>query len=237
MEDFLHQEVLSVREHISRDFPKEICGVLGKNKKFTYYPCKNIASNTADEFVIDPKEYTGLSLKTNIVAIVHSHNGSCLPSQWDIKQCNNIGLPFVIYGTDGIYVQYPEKPRLKGRLYTFGKLDCFEAVRDWYLYKGLVFPPREDWVEDWGEKGLNYMEDLIPKWGFEKVHDNSLIYGDLLLFKVFSPVPDHIGVYEDNDKFFHHANNRASCSENLWSFWARFMVGVYRNDKASHLRG
>lgn len=236
MEDSLLQDHFKVREHIQKDFPKEICGVLAGKKNLSYYPCTNIAEDV-DEFIIHPKEYTRLSLTKNIAAIVHSHNGSSTPSEWDISQCNAIGLPFVIYGTEDVTVLQPEKHRLKGRIYEFGVQDCFEAVRDWYLFKGIWFPPRHKWIEDWDEKGLNYFEDLIPEWGFKKVEDNSLQYGDLITFKVFSKVPDHIGVYEDRDNFFHHANGRTSCSENLWSFWAKFMVGVYRHEKTCNIGG
>jgi len=235
MEDFLHQEYLKVREHIQEQFPKEICGVLAGKKNLTYYPCTNIADNN-DEFLIDPKEYTKLSLTKNIAAIVHSHNGSCSPSEWDKHQCNIINLPFVIYGDDGIYVLYPDKVRLKGRIYMFGVYDCFEAVRDWLAYKGLIIPTRGEWEDDWFNNGLNYMEEEFQNWGFKEVTDNSLQYGDVLVFKVMAPVPDHIGVYEDNDLFFHHAHGRISCSENLWSFWGKFLVKVLRHDEASSLR-
>lgn len=231
MEDFLHQKILIVEDHIAREYPKEICGVLaGTKKNIDYFPCKNIADDD-DEFIIDPKDYIKISLTKTIVAIVHSHNGPCEPSQWDIQQCNAIKIPFIIYGTDGIKVLYPEKQQLKGRLYKFGKHDCFEAVRDWFIYKDIFMPPRhEDWIDDWYDEGFNYIEDSIHEWNLSKVQDGSLRYGDVLVFKVFASVPDHIGVYEGNDKFFHHANGRISSSENLWKFWGKYLVGVYRNE-------
>ena len=234
MEDSLHQEHSKVKEHIFEDYPKEICGVFtGKN--VNYHKITNISEGD-DEFIMDGKEYTKLRLTKDVIAIVHSHNGSCEASKWDIAQCNSHKLPFVIYGDDGINVIYPEKRALKGRIYEFGKFDCFEAVRDWFSTKGVSSPPRLQWEDDWYDKGLDYISEYSNTWGLKEVIDNSLEYGDVLVFKKMSPVADHIGVYEGNDKFFHHAHGRISCSENLWTYWADYLVKVLRHDEACNLR-
>lgn len=234
MGDSLHQEHLKVKEHIATDFPKEICGVFtGKN--LNYHPISNIAEDD-DEFVMDPKEYTRIRLTKDVVAIVHSHNGPAKASDWDIAQCNSHKLPFVIYGDDMINVIYPKKHALEGRLYTFGVLDCFEAVRDWYESKGVKSPPRLPWEDDWFNKGLNYIDQYCHRWGLKEVKDNSLEYGDVLVFKKFAPVPDHLGVYTGDDQFFHHAHGRISCYENLYDYWAEYLVKVLRHDEARSLR-
>ena len=76
-------------------------------------------------------------------------------------------------------------------------------------------------------KFLHFSEDIIKNWGGVKVDTPQK--NDVLIFKVKADVPDHCGVYLGNDIFFHHAENRLSCRENLYPFWAKYIVGIYRH--------
>lgn len=236
MEDFLLQESTEIKKHIADEWPKEICGVIAGRKKPKYIRCTNIAEDD-NEFIIDPLEFIGISMTKNISAIVHSHNGHSKASDWDVAQCNSHKLPFIIFGNDGINIIYPKELMLKGRIYVEGNIDCFEAVRDWYISKGIYTPPRDsEWDPEWYNKGLNYLEDNFKDWGLEEVKDNTLKFGDVLVFKMFNQVPDHLGVYEGNDRFFHHAVDRLSCSENLWEYWGKYLYKVLRHEKASSIK-
>ena len=83
-------------------------------------------------------------------------------------------------------------------------------------------------LDNWWDKGLDYFtEDYIGTWGFEKVEGN-MKKGDLLIFTISSPVGNHCGVYLGDDIFYHHAENRLSCRENLYPFWKQYISGVYR---------
>ena len=54
---------------------------------------------------------------------------------------------------------------------------------------------------------------------------------DVLTFSVQSKVANHCGVYLGNDVFYHHAENRLSCRENLYPFWVQSIDKVYRVNK------
>ena len=41
-------------------------------------------------------------------------------------------------------------------------------------------------------------------------------------------VNNHCGVYLGNDIFYHHAEERLSCRENLYPRWHKWLVGAYR---------
>ena len=82
--------------------------------------------------------------------------------------------------------------------------------------------------DDWWEKGLDYFTDeYISTWGFEKIEDN-MQEGDFLVFTIKALVGNHCGVYLGDDIFYHHAENRISCRENLYPFWKKYISGVYR---------
>ena len=223
-----------IESHFEREYPREGCGVIGVSKGKSYWiPCKNIAEDEED-FIFDSKEYLTLKKKYDIIAIIHSHPDSTSePSQCDINYCNALWIPYYIFS-------YPEMDLtllnptkifnpLIGREYEFGVRDCFEAARDWYSENGIQLPAREPFEDDWWEKGLDYFtKEYISSWGFQKVNEPQK--GDLLIFNVESVVGNHCGVYLGNDVFFHHAQKRLSCRENLYPFWIKHLTSIYRYD-------
>lgn len=221
-----------IEKHFEKEYPREGCGVIGivKGKK-KWFPCTNTAS-TNENFVMSSLEYIDIKRRADIFAIVHSHpDATNEPSQHDIDCCNALGIPYYIFS-------YPEmdlniiEPKTKahpiiGREYQFGKLDCFEAMRDWLAKENIYIPPREPFEDDWWSKGLNYFtEENIKNWNHQKV--DTLQKNDVLIFTVRNKVANHCGVYLGNDIFFHHAENRISCRENLYPFWAQNLTGIYR---------
>jgi proteasome lid subunit RPN8/RPN11 len=224
--------IQEIQEHFKKEYPREGCGVIGivKGKK-KWFPCTNTA-NTNENFVMSSLEYLDIKRRADIFAIVHSHpDATNEPSQHDIECCNALGIPYYIFS-------YPEmklniiEPKTKaypliGREYQFGKLDCFEAMRDWLAKEGIYIPPREPFEDDWWAKGLDYFtEENIKNWNHQKV--DTLQKNDVLIFTVRNKIANHCGVYLGNDIFFHHAENRISCRENLYPFWAQNLTGIYR---------
>lgn len=234
MADFQLPEdmVLQVKEHALKEAPQECCGVvLVKKGKRKYYPCTNI-SKEPDSFIIDPVEFTKLSLQGDVEYIVHSHTSGNEPSEHDIQACNVLKIPYLIYylETDSFGTYYHEGyNKLIGREYIFGEQDCFEAARDWFLVHGVIMPPRKNFIDNCQDTNYNYMENEVLDWPVLKV--NNLMYGDILLLSVFSKKPNHIAIYLDNDIIYHHAVNRLSCRENMYPIWAENIYGVYRSNQ------
>ena len=143
-----------------------------------------------------------------------------------------MGIPYYIfsYPEMDMEILHPvrESKSLYGRDYEFGVNDCFEAARDYYISKGLEIPNRPLFEDDWWEKDLDYFTDeYISTWGFKRIEDN-MQKGDLLIFTINALVGNHCGVYLGDDIFYHHAENRISCRENLYPFWKKYISGVYR---------
>lgn len=221
-----------IQEHFEKEYPREGCGVIGivKGKK-KWFPCTNTA-NTNENFVMSSLEYLDIKRRADIFAIVHNHpDATNEPSQHDIDCCNALGVPYYIFSYPEMQLNIIE-PKTKaypliGREYQFGKLDCFEAMRDWLAKEDIHIPPREPFEDDWWTQGLDYFtEENIKNWNHEKV--DTLQKNDVLIFTIRNKIANHCGVYLGNDIFFHHAENRISCRENLYPFWAQNLTGIYR---------
>lgn len=234
MVDFLRPDDLDKIKEAFEGVIGEPTGILVVRKgKLKYKPIPNISEDPENEFILDPRYFV---LEKNIIAIVHAHPDNCKFSAWDITSCEAVGIPYIVFNRQTMEYStlVPKKWKpLNGNRYLFGKHDCFEAARNWYMYHGVYFPERsEHWEDDWFLHGKDYISEEIRDWGFFPVSD--LQYGDLLIFG--TTVPSHMGVYEDKDMFYHHAHERLSGSENLYPYWASTLLGVYRHEKTSSIR-
>lgn len=224
-----------IEEHFKKYYPREGCGVLAVSKgEMKWFPCDNVATDQED-FIIDSRQYLDIAKRYDIVGIVHSHpDSSCEPSEADIKACNAIGKPYYIfsYPEMEMYLLEPQRDTkpLYGREYEFGVTDCFEAMRDYLQTQNIEIPARGAFEDNWWERGLDYFTDeVIKDYGYSRVEGN-MQENDVLIFTVRSVVGNHCGVYLGDDIFYHHAENRLSCRENLYPFWKKYLTGVYRYD-------
>ncbi len=223
-----------IKKHFDSEYPKEGCGIIGivKGKK-KWFPCKNVA-NSNEDFILASEDWFEVKKKADIFAIVHNHiNSGNEASKNDINNCNALGIPYYIFNYPDLDLNILEPKEnfnpLIGREYKFGVNDCFEAMRDWLATQNIKIPKRAAFEDDWWLKGLDYFtEETIAQWGFKKVDTPQK--NDLLIFAVESSVGNHCGVYLNNDIFFHHAENRLSCRESLYPFWAKHIIGIYRHD-------
>lgn len=235
MADFLLPEDLTykITEYLSGNFDNEPCGLLIiRRGKLDFIPINN-NSNEPDTFSLDPIKYTNFNRVTYM--IVHGHSDNCIPSEHDIIQCNIHNKPYLIFNllNKEYSVQWPiNYYNICGKPYIFGSSDCFEAAHKWYLLHDLVLPTRSyEWKDDWWESGEDYITNEISNWPFKET--NTLEYGNLLIFSMGSGgIPNHIGIYQDEDIFFHHAVNRLSCMENLYPIWGKYIVGIYKYENS-----
>jgi proteasome lid subunit RPN8/RPN11 len=224
-----------IEKHFESCYPKEGCGVViaVKGRK-EWVPCDNV-SEEDDSFVIDSKQYIAASRKGDIIGIVHSHpDASSEPSENDKKYCNTLGIPYYIFSYPGMELTLVEPEREKkslyGREYEFGVNDCFEAMRDFLSSQDIQIPTRAAFEDDWWEKSLDYFTDeIIKDYGYVKVENGNMQKNDVIIFTIQANVGNHCGVYLGEDLFFHHAEKRISCRENLYPFWKKYITGVYRH--------
>ena len=85
--------------HAKTSLPDESCGlVIDIDNKQQYYPCKNIAIEGVNSFIIDPEDWAKAEETGTVLHICHSHpNGDLTASEEDIKNCDFLGLSWFIF--------------------------------------------------------------------------------------------------------------------------------------------
>ena len=210
-------------KHLLDAYPEERCGILQNKKgKLIWIPSTNEAENPEEEFIINSDDYLRASLTGDIYAVVHSHpNASAELSEADKKASDYLGVKYIVYSVpEGRKVEYiPRKKSLLGREYKFGENDCWGLAKDFYKEHFDIVLPTMQFMDNWWEKGLNYFDDLFEDFGFVEVAEPK--FGDVILFKIYNNIPNHCGIYLEEDIFMHHAVDRLSCRESLYPLWIK----------------
>lgn len=214
--------------HATAEFPHEACGLIIVVKgKERFWPCRNISSKAADQFIMAPEDFAQAELAGEIVGVFHSHiNIPPTPSDADKASCEATGMPWHILSlpTNTWFSFEPscfEAP-LIGRVHAWNSLDCWTLVKDWYQKTWgieLISVPR--WPGYW-QDGNNILGDNVEAAGFLDVPENGPIeFGDVLLFQTGdSQFPNHVGVMIDRGLVLHHAENRLS-SRDVYGGWLK----------------
>ena len=175
-------------EHAIKENPRESCGLLvivkGKEK---YIPCKNLAVDPKDQFILDPDDWANAEDQGEITAVVHSHPTTPpTPSQADRISCEHSKLPWHIVnpktGEWGECIPEGYVPELLGRPWVWGVTDCWSLVVDWYAQEKnieLKNYARNMTPQEFLENPL--FEDYAWRTGFRELRaEEKLEAGDVL---------------------------------------------------------
>lgn len=231
-------------DHAIAEYPHESCGLLVIiNGVETYVPCKNKAITKSEHFVLSAEDYANAEEQGVVVAVVHSHpDASCRPSEADRVSCEGTGMIWYIFSvskegneivsTQDIAIEPTgyEAP-LIGRTFSFGILDCYTLIRDWYrreLGVELEDAPRSDL---WWERGENLYMKNYQDYGWEKVKDGTLQVGDVILMQIRSADPNHAAVYIGDGFILHHLYGRLSSKDIYGGYWVEKTALIVRRKK------
>lgn len=226
----LHQHTIkAISKHAVAEYPREACGVVIVRKgRQRYYPCRNTHANPTEQFRMCPEDYAAAEDQGQVVAVVHTHpDASPMASDADRVQCEASGVPWFIFNVhregDATHVggcAYIEpcgyRAPLVGRQFTFGVLDCYTLVRDYYRDKFDIELPDFEREDGFWRKGQELYLDNFQKAGFERVTDGTLRVGDGILMQIRdsqSPaceVTNHAAVYVGDGLILHHLMGRMS---------------------------
>ncbi len=241
----------AIRKHSLEEYPKEACGlVIREGRKEVYTPCKNIASEPEETFVLCPKDFASAEDKGKILMVVHSHpEGSCRPSEADKVMCSETQVPWMILSvykdlitgemnTDDYCIIEPEgyEAPLEGRSWNPPTLDCMSLIEDYYKrILDIEVPKFElakragDWWEEEGAESL-YLKHYEEA-GFIKVDDGPKEH-DVIIMEIASKAgPNHAGVYlgDDTGYFLHHLHSRLSGKDIYGGYWVRHTRMIVRH--------
>lgn len=223
-------------DHAKAEFPKEACGlvVIVKGRE-RFWPCKNINPNGHDQFSICPEDYAEAEDAGEITAIFHSHvNLPPDPSEADKVSCEATGLRwYIVCIPTEQWAEFEpcgyEAP-LVGRTFSFGTLDCWALVRDWYKRERDVDLINLNRQNDFWERGENLLGDNYKKAGFRDLfEEEELETGDVIMMQTGnSKFPNHVALYLGDDIIMHHVENRLSSRDVYGGYFKKHTVKVVR---------
>jgi proteasome lid subunit RPN8/RPN11 len=255
MKPKLSKLVQAFQDEAARQYPNEACGfVVAKGKKQQFVPCVNSSASPSNEFEISPEEYQRASEVGEIIAIWHSHvNINSQPSEIDLVECENSEVPWFITGVsqcdDGSFMftdtstTEPSGYELDyiGRPYSYGVIDCYSLVVDYYKREfGIVLPrlPENRATRFWEEnppKAL--MEEACESIGLDRVDGDQPQIGDLFLIQTEGSVANHVAVYIGDDMILHHCENRLSGRTIYGGYWHKHTIRHYRHPEVGKTNG
>ena len=203
-------------EHAKQEDPKESVGLVHIVKgRERYFPCTNQADEPELHFCLDPADYLKCENQGEIVAVIHSHPSTNQnPSEADKVACEKSNLPWFIvnpktekwgyYEPSGFVLPYV------GRQWAHGIVDCYTLWKDFYKGELNIEMSDYDRKDDWWHKGENLYLDNFKKEGMREVRIEDVQYGDIILMKIESPVPNHAAIYIGENLILHHVHNRLS---------------------------
>jgi len=221
--------------HVLACYPQEACGLVIED---SFLPLPNVSTEPIDNFMME--EGTYLTYEDHIDCIIHSHTfipttfDARTPSLVDMELAKATALPQGIVHTDGeyisdlLYFNTTTPPALEKRPYICGVYDCFTIVRDFYIQEYNYFIDILPRPPNWEAWDNSYMLSNLDSQGLTKLPVGTpLERGDVLVFRIGSNVPNHVGVYLGQDTFIHHLNKRLSNIDTLPK-WDRQRYANYR---------
>lgn len=205
----------AIMAHAEECYPLECCGVIAqKSRVEKYFPCRNLAENATEDFLLSPEDYAHAEEWGSIIAVVHSHpDATTQPSELDKAQCDATELTWHI-------VSWPEgdirtiQPRgdlpLLERPFVLGHTDCWGLVMSYFRQEhGIELNDyRVDYA--WWESGEE--SRYLDNWhecGFREFNGEPGA-GDLVIMQVQAPVANHAGVLLEGNMLLHHLYGKLS---------------------------
>lgn len=255
------------RRHMTSCYPQEGCGlVVETSDGLEFIACQNRAQTASEHFVIAGPDYADAEDRGPVRLVVHSHpDCSARPSEGDLVMCEasqvlaSEPIEWLIIRVDGREVndvpvstptcseEYRFGPSgylapLVGRSFSFGILDCFSLIQDYYARElNIKLPnfPREDNFWKGPDAHEIYLENF-HKAGFSPIV-GPIRKHDVILMQVRAQVVNHGGVFIGDvpnmgkGLMLHHVYDRLSERVIYGGYWLEHTRLVVRHESLRDL--
>ena len=236
-------------DHMIAAYPAEGCGLVVRPKgkrSLVFYPCENLDAAPGHRFAMDPEGYALAEDSGTVVAVVHSHpDEPARASEADKVMCEASQLPWHILRIDGKGLEDPEfvdwvqiepngfKAPLVGREFSYGILDCYTLLQDYYEQEmGQRLPDFDHGPDGWWDDETSDFDPYMQHFeeaGFYEI-PKPAERGDLILMQIRSKAHkmNHAGVYIGDGLMLHHLHGHLSTREVYGGYWAQMTRKILR---------
>lgn len=226
--------IKAIQAHAAADYPREACGLIAQRGRVErYFPCRNLASESNDNFVLAPEDYAEVEDWGTIIGIVHSHpDATTQPSELDKAQCDATLLPWhIISWPEGdLRTIHPrgELPLIE-RPFVLGHYDCWGLVMSYFRQTHGI--ELRDYRVDypWWEKGYpdNFYHDCWYECGFREF-DGPPQPGDMVIMQVQADKWNHAGILLEGNMLLHHLYGHLSQRVPYGGYWIERTMKIVR---------
>ncbi|PNK59475.1 C40 family peptidase [Psychrobacter sp. FDAARGOS_221] len=215
----LEQQII---DHAKQALPNECCGLI---VDAVYIPCDNVADKPIETFRISHDEWQPADV------VVHSHpQGQRYLSDADRKAQHKMRCDWwiAVNGSDNWeLIKYRYSPLLRGRIFEYGKHDCYSLVEDAYILCGieLMAYKRKGEAQEIAD---NAFIVNFPRTGFYQVELAEMQAGDVILTSIRGNA-NHASIYLGNEQVLHHPYGGLSRREGFCDVWHKQMHSVWRH--------
>ena len=123
-----------------------------------------------------------------------------------------------------------------GRRFEYGITDCYTLFRDFYKNEFGIDLPNFARYDGWQNDGLNLYADNMPKHGFYLLgQGEQLMYGDVILVCLYSPVPCHAAIYIGENKILHHVQDHLSSISPYRGVFKNCTASIWRHESRKNI--
>jgi proteasome lid subunit RPN8/RPN11 len=200
-----------------------------------YYRCKNIAPDGDNYFILDPDDYAVAEDKGEITAIIHSHPATApSPSPADLVACEKSGLPWHVVNPHTETWGYCEPSGYElpyvGRPFFYGVIDCYSLIRDFYKREFNIELTDYNRKDRWWERGESMYLDHFKDEGFREIPLEEIEYGSVILMHLEADVPNHGGIYFNDNMILHHVQDRLSSRDLYGGYYQKNTAKVLKHE-------
>lgn len=223
-------------EHAESHPNEEVCGTVSLDKLLVTQVNREVneSNDRSNCFRISPSR---IMETENILGIYHSHpKGGSEPSELDIKNSEEMCLPFLIYSNQNkdFYLYYPksyEPTPLTGRPYIKGFYECVCTIKDYLVSEAGIkddYTQYNYWPPDNAVEANKYLLKILMK-RFNRIKNMEVKKHDIIIFDAGEPV-FHVGMFMGNGEFVHQRAFHLSSKDEMTEAWQRRIKYIFRHD-------